>query len=927
MTQNYENHILKARTSEIALLLREQAKRNMDRFPSYLDDRILSGLDRMIVNSPKDFLATRSLNHTRSLLLTQFFLQKKMEDLIKESGMNNPLILKLFKAPTRVCVALVFLDTYSFRREQLHKTIQTLMPGMAEIPRSFYLWHHPELPYLFCYVEIHKLRGKELSAKDLAYFERALQDHLHASPPLTPALFWPYNEEESFRQVQILHREIEDQNDIPHVSIHFREQTPVSIEFLIHLARPKGAISLTKALKDLPESLECFCYFQRVSKNPFPIELGAFAIKVPAHFFDVRDSINLLYARRYIMKYLISTLGPCRDYNGGLFEKQQQFFEKLRLELSEKVPLFDLFAERVFYALHPVEKRLTLDLKEAEELFGAFSKLIRGKEQAISLSNPVNLTIIKASDSFDLVRPSYMNRENKQLAHTQLDFGGHYYLCVIGGTSDQLEKIVKKNAIQKKAKTLRLIFEEGAPTSLNPYHASGDMRCRLLCKLFFDGLTRLNKNKEVELAGAISYELSEDKKTYTFKLRPHSWSNGERVTANDYVSSLRKALRDLVSHPEIHYNIKNAKRYREKKVKGRDLGVRALDAETLQIELEQPDPRFLHMLAHPSFYPLFGAIPEPKWFNGPFLLREFDKDHLLIEKNPYYWNKNQVYFETIEIKWTMDIEKIGSLFSEGKIDWIGDPVSTLSFPIIQRLAEQGMLHQHEAKRRFLVIFNTHHPILSCPFIRKALSLSIDRSLICNTIYPHSLPMHPPLPLEEEAKVFFEKGLEALGLTQQTFPKLTFSYSHQTRREKLAQSLQADWKRILGIDVLLEKTEWNLFRNKLEKGQFEISGTIQDMIHDDSPVYFDRFEGLRSWNFSKWQNQAYRELVNKAKLTIDKQEAENLLFQAEEILMDESPFTPLFKYTHLYAHHPKLENYLMDQEGCVDFSTSYLNLTE
>ncbi len=111
----------------------------------------------------------------------------------------------------------------------------------------------------------------------------------------------------------------------------------------------------------------------------------------------MRDSINLLYARRYILKYLEGTLGICRDYNGGLFEKQQQHFELLRVLLSDKIPLFEFFAEKLFYALHPVEKRLMLTLKDAESLFTAFSTIMQGKELNFDSKAATHVTIVKAA--------------------------------------------------------------------------------------------------------------------------------------------------------------------------------------------------------------------------------------------------------------------------------------------------------------------------------------------------------------------------------------------------------------------------------------------------------------------------------------------------------------------------------------------------
>lgn len=475
---------------------------------------------------------------------------------------------------------------------------------------------------------------------------------------------------------------------------------------------------------------------------------------------------------------------------------------------------------------------------------------------------------------------------------------------------------------KEKTKTLRLFFEEGQPTSLNPYHTAGDMRSRLLCKLLFEGLFRLNAQGNPEPAGAESFEISNNGTVYLFKLRPNRWSNGERVTSIDYTTCLRKALRGLLSHPEIYFVIKNAQAYNEKKVGPNELGIHPLNPDLLQIELETPNPRFLQYLAQPFFFPLFGSMQEPIWFNGPYLVREKNKDGILLERNPYCWNTKKLFFEEIDIRWGKDFSTYFPLYQEGKIHWVGDPLNTLSPTLIQQIEHEGRLHRQEVCRRFLVCFNTRHPVLASPWIRRALSLAIDRSLICSMIYIHSSPVFPLLPAKEEANLFFERGLEELGLTRDNFPALTFSFSHQTRREKLALCLQSMWQEILGINVRFEKIEWNLFRNRLEKGHFEITGTIQDVEEEETPRFLERFEGQNSWNFSKWENLEYRKIISKAKLELDETQRHALIAEAKEILLNEVPFTPLFKYTHLFSHTPNLRGYLFDEEGCVDFSQSH-----
>ncbi|MFC2049333.1 peptide ABC transporter substrate-binding protein [Chlamydiota bacterium] len=905
--------------------LKHEIKKSIEKYPRLLDTRLHAGLERLSANSPDDFLRSRTFKHLKTLLAVQFFTQKKMEQALEEENREQDLLfVKLFQINSRICCAVSFHSSYNFNQEQLLAIFHTLLPGIQTVLNSSYMWFHPVLSYQFCYIEVEKMRGQGLSTKELRLLEKSIREQLLALSPLTPTIFWPYNAEESYRQVQFLQREMQSPTELAHISILFLEQTLNSLEFLIHYARPKDSNPLEEALKRLPHSFDFFFRFKKFVSQPFPIEIGAFSLKVPSSVFDVRGSINLLYARRYIAKYLEMVCGPFRDYNGGLFEKQQYHFEILRVNLSDKIPLFDLFAEKVFYALHPIEARLSLSLKDAENLFLAFSEILQTKESYALVRRGESVIVVKNGHSTDTLSSVYREAAEGTTAHAHLNLGTAGYFCCLGPhVGAQIPALLtQKTSEQKKMRPLRLSFQEGAPPSLNPHLSSGDMRCRMLGKLLFEGLMRLNAQGEPEPAGAIEYYASEDGLRYTFKLRPCFWSNGEKVTAIDYVTSWQRALRDGVSHPEQLFVIKNGRLFKEFMCDGKKLGVRAEDSKTLEIELEHPDLYFLHKLAQPFFFPVFGSMREPKWFNGPYIIRHQTREGLLLERNPYFWKTHLPFLEQIEIKWLGDMETIFRMFQEGQNDWVGDPLSTLSLGHVQLLQDQKRLHTRKVNRRFLVHFNTKLLHLSHPNIRHALSLAIERSLVCDKIFPFSVPLfHLALP-RENVQELFALGLKEMHLSKESFPPLTFSYSHQTGREALAQYLQSTWEQQFGISVRLERIEWNSFRHKLEKGEFEIAGTIQETLENAPLEFLDRFEGSSSWNFSQWQHPGYRTFLKQACSATETGQQLELQNKAEALLCAEAPFTPLSRCSHLFAHHQGLQNYFFDQEGCVDFSQAY-----
>lgn len=889
--------------------------KTISRFPSLLDQRLVGGLEKVTTNASAHFIEDRSITHVRSLLFVQFYLQKKIEERIKkDSFAQKHLFLKLFSESSRICLALVYSESYTFQKTRILKTLQTLLPGIREIPLSFYLWYHPDHSYYFCYLEVHKLQGQEFSKQELKKIEKTLYEQLLVISPLTPTLFWPYNKEEAIHQIQLLHREIRSSQDLPQISVHFREQTASSIEFLLHCARPKGIEPLPETLKRLPDSLQCFCQSFHENKHPWHVEMGVFSIKVPSGAFDVHDSINLLYARRYVLKSLEDVIGVFRDYNGGLFQKQQEHFDVIRFHLRNKIALFDLFAEKLFYALNRIETWFSFSIEEAEYLFTAFSELVQENAPEEIKKQLRSFTIIKTPHSEDL----YKHLHTGSTSHAQITIGDFYYLCLM--EPKEAHCPVKELPCTKKV--LRLGCQNEMPPSFNPHYSFGDMRCQILNKLLFEGLTRINEQGMPELAGSIQME--QEGLRYTFKLRPYRWSNGEYVTALDYIASWQGALQDCLNHPELLFVIKNARAFKEKKCPFSKVGARALDAKTLQVELEWPDPQFLHKLAQPFFSPLFGSLKEPKWFNGPYLIREQTEDKLILGKNPYFWSAERIFFDEMIFYFGNDPQMLFHLFDEGAIDWYGEPFHSLSATEVRQLQKKKTLSQLNVKRQCALYFNTKYLLLSSPLIRRALSLSINRSQLTNRLFPHSSPALPATSAKAEAKKLFQEGLIELGIRLEKAPPLVLSYCNQSGQELLAETIQTTWQKTFQIPVEIVGFDWNLFRSHLEKRSYMICACLHDTLGEDSYEYLGRFEGSNSWNFSQWSHAEYRKLLEQSRPTPHGVQETGPKQEAREILLTESPYTPLFDYAHLYAHNQKLKNCVFDKEGCVDFSWAYMS---
>jgi oligopeptide transport system substrate-binding protein len=491
--------------------------------------------------------------------------------------------------------------------------------------------------------------------------------------------------------------------------------------------------------------------------------------------------------------------------------------------------------------------------------------------------------------------------------------------------------------IEKPVNALKINFQEGDLPNIHPHALMIYLRGICVAKTLYEGLTRIDENGNVQLAGAKSVEISPNQLQYIFKLRENHWSDGSAVTAYQYESAWKEALNPTsnCSRADLLYMIKNGQEVKKGLKPLDSTGVKALDDTTLLVELAYPSPSFLELAAQPICAPLVNpADKEQTIFNGPFMVGAWKRNDLLrLIPNPHYWDKENVFLGQIEITMIQDVMTAYSMFEKKQLDWMGAPFTPLSTELITRLKNEGALSSHPVTRSFWVFLNTQQTSLSSPAIRRALSLAIDRKAITEHILLGNHPLDKPLPYAllpgspsstiqqniEEAKKSFEEGLKELGLTKESFPPITIAYSQQTGRKQIAEYLQQEWSKAFGIPVKLQNQEWNILRTNLEKGLYDISGCYEAAFYNDPLELIEKLTTLSSNNFSKWTMDRFTEIVLLAKQQSDPQKRMQLLSDAENILIEQMPFIPICSDELLFAHRPGLKGYTFDGVGAVDFS--------
>ncbi|MBI3726539.1 hypothetical protein HY251_21655 [bacterium] len=296
----------------------------------------------------------------------------------------------------------------------------------------------------------------------------------------------------------------------------------------------------------------------------------------------------------------------------------------------------------------------------------------------------------------------------------------------------------------------KLNFNNGAePQTLDPAIMSGVPESRIAIALY-EGLTRYDPKDLHPIPGvAESWEISEDGKTYTFHLRPDArWSNGDPVTASDFVYSWLRVidptqLPQPAEYAQVFDWIEGAKPVIHGDVKTCDptrIGLDARDARTLVVRLAAPCPFFLNLCAHSTYYPVHRATVErhgQKWTrpenivgNGPFILKQWELSaKIVFGPSPTYWGHERVKLHEITFFPIDSQDTALNKFLAGECDWLDD------VPIAR--ADEVKKNPCFRASPFLTIyfyrFNCTKPPFDDPRVRRAFSMAVDKKTICSKV--------------------------------------------------------------------------------------------------------------------------------------------------------------------------------------------------
>ncbi|QRG66300.1 peptide ABC transporter substrate-binding protein [Brevibacillus choshinensis] len=476
-------------------------------------------------------------------------------------------------------------------------------------------------------------------------------------------------------------------------------------------------------------------------------------------------------------------------------------------------------------------------------------------------------------------------------------------------------------------------FNIGSEPSTADPGLSDDNISSMVVSSTFDGLTRKGPDGKFHEAAAEKIETSEDGLTYTFHLRDAKWSNGDPVTAHDFEFAWKRALDPQTASDYAYqlFYIKNGADYNAGKAKRDDVGVKALDDKTLEVHLENPTPFFLELTAFATYYPVNKKVVEanPNWAmeasshvgNGPFKLETWaHKNKMSFVKNDSYWDKDNVKVDKIDVTMIEDQNTELSMFENDELDWAGGPFSTLPTDAIPALKESGAFKVIPVANTYWYQFNIEKPPFNNVKIRKAFGYAINRqAIIDNILQAGQIPATGILPPTmavkpdgyfrdhdtELAKQLLAEGMQELGISK--LPPITLIFNTSEAHKKIAEAVQDQWKQTLGVDVKVANMEFKVYLDTLDSGNYQIArrGWVADF--NDPVNFIEIFREKKGNNNTNWTNPHYNELLQQAAKERDLEKRKQLFGQAEQILMDEMPLSPIYFYTLSWLQGEKVAN--------------------
>ncbi len=470
-----------------------------------------------------------------------------------------------------------------------------------------------------------------------------------------------------------------------------------------------------------------------------------------------------------------------------------------------------------------------------------------------------------------------------------------------------------------------------------------------------EGLYRLGKNSKVENALATDTKVSKDGKTWTFTLRDSKWSNGDKLTAKDFVYSWRRTVNPKTAsqYAYLFEGIHNATQISAGKAPVNSLGVKAEGDNKLVVTLDKRIPYFKLLMGFPLFFPQnqkvveangskYGTSSKTTAFNGPFVQKGWTGSNLSwkLVKNKNYWDKKNVKLDAINYSVQKTPSTAYNLYQSNKLD-----ATILDSQQTKNLKHQKGYTLRDTAATFYLQFNQKKKIFQNADLRRAISMSINRKALGSALGGANTPAtsltskgvvnHDGKDWSEvvgdkknaaynptEAKKLYKKALKELGVKNVSFTILSDDTdSGQKTTETLQSQLEENLK---GMKASVANVPFKTRLNRSTSGNFDVvvSGWSADFA--DPISFVDLFTSKNAQNNGKWSNSQYDKLIADSKTTADTTKRWDDLEKAEKILLSDEGIAPLYYKTEAWLVRPDIKGIVYNGAGLnYNFKNTYV----
>ncbi|MFL1731516.1 ABC transporter substrate-binding protein [Moraxella oculi] len=477
------------------------------------------------------------------------------------------------------------------------------------------------------------------------------------------------------------------------------------------------------------------------------------------------------------------------------------------------------------------------------------------------------------------------------------------------------------------AEKQEIIINNGTePESLDPHKVSGVPESNILRQMLVGLTTTDDKGKTVP--GMATEWSSPDNKVWTFKLRDAKWSNGDPVTAQDFVYSFRRLVNPETASPYSTYlvglKVLNAQDIVDGKLNPNQLGVKAIDDKTFEVTLTEPVPYFPQAMFHTSVRPVNQKVIEQygdKWTNvgnfvgnGPYGLKEWKvNERIILERNKNYYDDANTTIDQVTLlaisSDTTDVQR----YKAGEVDMTHNALPPTQFKQLQSELGDQVKVQPMLCTYYYELNHTKAPFNDVR-VRKALSLALDRDTIVDKVMGQGQKVAYQFTPEatdgienytpewkswdrakriEEAK----KLLNEAGYNESNPLNFELLYNSGEQHKTIAVAATSFWKEALGfVNVTLSNQEWKTFLDTRRNQNYQMSRAGWCADYNEPSSFLNTFISTDSNNYGKYKNPSFDAIMAKTLAAgMTKEERAKLYHQAEELLDKDAASIFVYQY--------------------------------